>query len=272
MHRDANGARLVGDRARDRLADPPRRVRRELEALRVVELLDRADQAEVALLDEVEQRHPAPDIALGDRHDEPQVRLGQLAAGELAVALDRVQARTLVLADVDRFAVGVDASELLAGKEPCLDALGERDLLLGSQERHLADLLEVHPNRVEAPALGMRRAGRGPHRGKLRIGFVVRGATRSRTRARRGARSVLDAPRSGRGYGRRGSAVRTSAFVFELELLRDLVENLDAARLEHLPQIAQLVGVGFEIGEGREDLAGGDEAALAHLREHVVDG
>ena len=49
-------AALLGERARDRLPDPPGRVGRELEAERVVELLDRADQAEVALLDQVEQR------------------------------------------------------------------------------------------------------------------------------------------------------------------------------------------------------------------------
>src|SRR3954451_752908 len=49
-------AALLGERARDRLADPPRRVRRELVAEGVVEFLDGADQAEVALLNEVEQR------------------------------------------------------------------------------------------------------------------------------------------------------------------------------------------------------------------------
>ena len=57
VHRDADRAGLVGDRAGDRLADPPRGVRRELEALGVVELVDRPHQAEVALLDQVEQLH-----------------------------------------------------------------------------------------------------------------------------------------------------------------------------------------------------------------------
>src|SRR4051794_5681355 len=56
VHRDANRARLVGERAGDRLADPPGRVGRELEALAVVELLRGANQAERALLDEVEER------------------------------------------------------------------------------------------------------------------------------------------------------------------------------------------------------------------------
>ena len=63
--------------------------------------------------------------------------------------------------------------------------------------------------------------------------------------------------------------LHAAPLVFELQLLRDLVEHLDAARLEHVPQLAQLVGVGLEIGERGEDLAGRDEAALAHLVEHV---
>ena len=50
---------LLRDAAGDRLAHPPRGVRRELVALGVVELLDRADQAGVALLDQVEHRHRA---------------------------------------------------------------------------------------------------------------------------------------------------------------------------------------------------------------------
>src|SRR5215211_8009940 len=54
VHRDADGAALVGDRAGDGLADPPRRVRRELVAAPVVELLDGADQPERALLDQIQ--------------------------------------------------------------------------------------------------------------------------------------------------------------------------------------------------------------------------
>ncbi len=56
--------------------------------------------------------------------------------------------------------------------------------------------------------------------------------------------------------------------VFELQLFRDLVEHLDARRLEHVVEVAQFVGVGFEIRERREDLAGRDETARAELIEH----
>ena len=55
VDRHSDRGRAVGDAALDRLADPPRGVRRELEALASVELLDGADQADVAFLHEVEQ-------------------------------------------------------------------------------------------------------------------------------------------------------------------------------------------------------------------------
>ena len=141
VHRDADGAGLVGHRAGDGLADPPRRVGRELVALGVVELLDRTDQAEVALLDEVQERHAAAGVALGQRHDEAQVRLEQVVLGPLAVAHDPAQVaahlRRHLLAGLDR------PAQPLGRVEAGLDPLGELDLLLGVEQRDLADLLEV---------------------------------------------------------------------------------------------------------------------------------
>ena len=128
VHGDADRAGLVGDRARDGLADPPRRVRRELEALAVVELLDRADEAERALLDQVEEREPAAEVALRDRDDEAEVRLDHLR---------------------------------LRGHVAALDPLGEVDLLVGGEERHLADLAQVEPQRVERGLDGEVELGRG---------------------------------------------------------------------------------------------------------------
>ena len=81
VHRHPDGPRLVGDGPGDGLPDPPRGVRGELVPAGVVELLHRPDQAQVPLLDEVEEHQPAADVALGDRHDEPQVRLGQPLLG-----------------------------------------------------------------------------------------------------------------------------------------------------------------------------------------------
>ena len=95
VHGDADGAGLIGDGARDGLADPPGGVRRELEALRVVELLDGADEAEVALLDKVEEQHAASYVALGDGHDETQVRLDKLLLRVDAHLLDAAEAALL---------------------------------------------------------------------------------------------------------------------------------------------------------------------------------
>ena len=115
VHGQADRPALLGERPGDRLADPPRRVRRELEAHRVVELLDRADQAEVALLDQVEQRHAGLRVVARDRHHEPEVRLDQLALGRLVA---------LVLA-------------------PC-----ELALLGGGQQAAVADLAHVELERI----------------------------------------------------------------------------------------------------------------------------
>ena len=115
VDRDADRARLVGERAGDRLADPPGRVGRELEALAVVELLRRAHQPERALLDQVEEGQALVAVVLGDRDDEPQVRL-------------------------DHLLLGVEVA--------ALDALGEVDLLLRGEQPDLADVLQEQLQRV----------------------------------------------------------------------------------------------------------------------------
>src|SRR5437016_4309118 len=116
VHRDPDRPRLVRDRPGDGLADPPGRVGRELVALAVVELLDRPDQAERALLNQIEEAEAAAEIRLRDRDDEAKVRL------------DHLRLRRHVAA---------------------LDPLRQIDLLVGGQQRHLPDLAQVEPERVE---------------------------------------------------------------------------------------------------------------------------
>src|SRR5262244_111347 len=89
VHGDANGARLVGDRARDRLPDPPRGIGRELVAAAILEFVDPLHQADIAFLDQVEELQAAVGVFLGDGDDEAQVRLHHLLLGpaRLAIAL-----------------------------------------------------------------------------------------------------------------------------------------------------------------------------------------
>ncbi len=155
---DADGPRLVGHGAGDRLADPPRGVGGELVTLGVVELLDRADQAQVALLDQVQEEHAAAGVALGQRDHQAEVGLQQVVLGAAAVLGDPLE----LGADVDGKPLAV-VRELLLGEEAGLDALGQLDLLLGVEQRDLADLLEVVLHRV----------GGGSGGGDLRHGGVV---------------------------------------------------------------------------------------------------
>src|SRR3954452_1891604 len=91
VDRDADRARLVGERACDRLADPPGGVGRELEALAVVELLRSTDEPERALLDEVQERESLVAVVLRDRDHEAQVRLDHLLLGVEVAALDALR-------------------------------------------------------------------------------------------------------------------------------------------------------------------------------------
>ena len=145
-----DGPALVGHRAGDGLPDPPGRVRRELEALGVVELLDRADQAEVALLDQVQERQAVAGVALGQRDDQPQVGLQQVLLGPAPVDGERLQVTAL-----GRGQLGGRIGQQVVGVEPGLDPLGELDLLLGVEQRDLADLVEVDPDQVGGQRRGL---------------------------------------------------------------------------------------------------------------------
>ena len=113
MHRQADGARLVHDRPLDVLADPPGGVGGETETALRVELFEGVDEAEVALLDQVEQRDPAVQVVLGDVHNQAQVALDQgLAGGEIARA-QAPRKRQLFFGRQER--VGADLVEIQLG-------------------------------------------------------------------------------------------------------------------------------------------------------------
>ena len=78
---DADGASVLLDGALQRLADPPGGVGRELESALPVELLDRAQEAERALLDQVDHLDTAVLVAAGPVQDESQVGRDHLLLG-----------------------------------------------------------------------------------------------------------------------------------------------------------------------------------------------
>ena len=73
-----------------RLADPPGGVRRELVTTAPVELLDRAVQAERALLNQIQEGDAEAPVALGDGDDQAQVRLDHASLGGRVAPLDRL--------------------------------------------------------------------------------------------------------------------------------------------------------------------------------------
>ena len=152
VDRQLDRARLGVHPALDGLADPPRRVGGEAVAAAPVELLDRADQAEDALLDQVEQRQLGALVLLGDRDDEAQVRVDHAVLG---------------------------------GEVAALDPLGEVDLLVGREQPVAADLVEEQLQRVGRDG---RERGVVDRRGSAPRGRSRRAARcRARRAARRGA-------------------------------------------------------------------------------------
>src|SRR3984885_2802198 len=73
VHRDTDGAGLVGDGAGDGLTDPPGGIGREFVTATVLELVDGLHEADITLLDEVEELEAAVGVLLRDRDDESKV-------------------------------------------------------------------------------------------------------------------------------------------------------------------------------------------------------
>ena len=110
VNRQADGLGLVGQRALDRLLDPPGPVGGELAALGGVKAGDSLHQAHVAFINEIQERQAEVVIVTGNLHHQPEVRL------------DHVLLSLLV---------------------PLLDAGRQLNLLLNCQKRRLRNFVEV---------------------------------------------------------------------------------------------------------------------------------
>src|SRR5580704_13757918 len=107
VYRDTDGARLVGDGARDRLANPPGGVSGELVTAPVFELVGGAHQADVAFLDQVQQVQPAIDVLLRDGNHQAKVGFHQVLFGALGFDLAVPDDRHAVLQIAQRCAGGI---------------------------------------------------------------------------------------------------------------------------------------------------------------------
>ena len=85
VYGQADGAALICQRAGHRLADPPVHVSAEAETAAPIVFVGADLQADVAFLDQVEERQPAVEIAPRDGHHQPQVALDQVLPGSVAV-------------------------------------------------------------------------------------------------------------------------------------------------------------------------------------------
>src|SRR5207302_3458258 len=111
MHGQANGLRLVSERAFDRLLNPPRGVSGKFSTFRRIETFDRFHQPDVSLRNQIEQRQSKIRVVVRDLHHQAQIRTNHQGASFLVAALN---------------------------------FSGEFNLLLGSEQWDLPDLAQVN--------------------------------------------------------------------------------------------------------------------------------
>ena len=143
MNGDSDSAGLVGDGASDRLPDPPCGIGGELEALAPVELLDGADQPEVAFLNQIQEIDPRG-VRIATSVGDHEAKVG---GEEIVLGLHPEPLLTLEL-DFLRLALVGLLLEALGGFLAGFDLLGEFDLEFGSQQLVLTDGGEVLADQV----------------------------------------------------------------------------------------------------------------------------
>ena len=73
VHRNVNGARVLGNGAADGLTNPPGGIGTETEAPFVVKFLRGSHKANISFLDQIQERETLVRVAFSDAHDEAQV-------------------------------------------------------------------------------------------------------------------------------------------------------------------------------------------------------
>ena len=115
MNGNPDGSGLIRNGAGDGLTNPPGGIGGKLVTLAVIKLFHRLDQAQISLLNQIQEQHPTAHISLCNADHQTQIGLGK--------ALFRL----LV---------------------PKLHPLCQLNLFLGGKKRNLTDLLQVHAHRI----------------------------------------------------------------------------------------------------------------------------
>ena len=139
---EPDGAPGVGDAAGDRLTDPPRGVRRELEALAPVELLDGVHEAEVA--------SPGSGRAAAGPTPGTSWRSTPPGAGSTARTSAGPRRRSRAPANSACFAA---VSALPGAQDRCeavalFDRLGQADFVAWVSSGYCPDVVEVEPDQI----------------------------------------------------------------------------------------------------------------------------
>ena len=143
VDRDANGSRLVRHSTRNCLANPPRSVGRELVALRVVELLNCANQTQVSFLNQVQELHTASGVTLRKRNYKTQVGLEEVVLCLLTILSQNMQLTAFARALLIRTRL-----EDFLSVETGFNTTSKINFLFGIEQGDLTDLLEVVLHRV----------------------------------------------------------------------------------------------------------------------------
>ena len=134
VERDAHAAGLLGERLEDRLADPPDRVRDELDAVVRVELADRLEQSLVADGHQLGQVEPVPLVLLHVGDHEPEIGSDQALRGLFVAGLCQPR-QSLLLRGVGDHRELLDVVEVLV-EGPCRDGAKQGLCLGGTTVSH----------------------------------------------------------------------------------------------------------------------------------------
>ena len=128
--RNSNCAGLISHSTGNGLANPPGGIGGELITLGVVELLHSANQAEVTFLNQIQEGHTAPGVALSQGNYQAQVRFQEVVLCALTIAGDVAQIPFLSIGNSLAGILGLVQFEL--GVEASFDPFSEADFLFGS--------------------------------------------------------------------------------------------------------------------------------------------